>query len=252
MVELIRKNIAGIEIISNNLNELSDFILNTDQQIIVSTLSMPMLGELNKNKKYMQALKNSEIVLPDGIGIVLLSKITHGKHSIKKRIAGPDFFIYFNGIANKSKLKYFFLGSTIETLKKIEEKLSKEYPDIIISGTISPPFGKWDKATEEKIIKEINKANPDIVWVAMTAPKQEIWVYQNRDVIKVKTVASIGAAFDFYAETKKRAPEIFRKFGLEWLYRTFQEPFRMGKRYLKGFPFFILYLFKGLINRVKK
>ncbi len=252
MLNLIKKNIAGIKIIFNNLEDISNCVINSENQTILSTLSMPLLGELHENRDYFNALENSEIVLPDGMGIVLLSKIIYGKDSIKKRVTGPDFFLFFNEKANKNKLKYFFLGSTIETLEKIENKIKAEYPDIIISGTLSPPFGNWDEKINNEILKKINDANPDVLWVAMTAPKQEIWVYENRDRIKARIIASIGAAFDFFAGTKRRAPEIFRRLGLEWLYRIFQEPFRMGKRYLKGFPYFIFYLFKGLKKRGEK
>ncbi len=250
--KLHKKEIAGIDIIGESIDEIIEYILNHKKKITVSTLSMPMLGELKNNTEYFDALKHSEIVLPDGIGIIILSKIRDGKNSLKKRIAGPDFFIRFNYYANREKLKYFFMGSTQKTLSKIEEKIKKDFPDIIISGTHSPPFGKWDEKTDEEIIRKINELEPDVLWVAMTAPKQEIWVYKNRDNLNPKIVAAIGAAFDFYAGTKKRAPEFFRKLGLEWFYRTIKEPLRMGKRYLKGFTPFINYFFRYLIKRIKK
>ncbi len=247
------QKIADINIFSGPIEELIEYIINNnDKKIILSTLSLPLLGELKNNIDYKKSLEDSEIVLPDGIGILILSALIYGKNRIKNRIAGPDFFIKFNKIANEKKISYFFLGSTEETLKKIEERIKKEHPEIIFKGYYSPPFGEWDKAENEKILNKINEAKPDVLWIAMTAPKQEIWVYKNREKLNVKFIASIGAAFDFFAGTKKRAPKFFRKTGLEWLYRTFQEPKRMGKRYFKGFPAFLYYLFKSLGKKLRR
>ncbi len=251
-MKLKTKEVAGISVCALQMEEIADYILSSERQVVISTLSMPMLGVIKKNMEYKNALRNSEIILPDGIGIVILSKIFKGKHSIKKRITGPDFFLFFNRIANEKKLSYFFMGSTEETLSKIRGRLDKEWPNVKVSGVLSPPFGQWSDEVNKKIIENINKAKPDVLWIAMTAPKQEIWVSKNRERLKVKIIASIGAAFDFYAGNKKRAPLFFQNLGLEWLYRTMQEPIRMGRRYLKGLPAFICFLFKGLYKRLKK
>ncbi len=251
-IKLKSREIAEISVCALQMEEISDYILSSEKQIVISTLSMPMLGEVKKNIDYKKALKNSEIVLPDGIGIVFLSKIIGGKYSIKKRITGPDFFLFFNRVANKENLSYFFLGSTEKTLSKIKERIGQEWPNIKVSGVLSPPFGQWTDEINNKIIENINRVNPDVLWVGMTAPKQEIWVFKNRGRLTSKIIASIGAAFDFYAGTKKRAPKIFQNLGLEWLYRTAQEPVRMGKRYLKGLPAFIYFSFEGFCKRFKK
>ncbi len=250
--ELKVQKIAGVNIFSGSFKELIEFILNYRSNIMLSTLSFPLLGELKNNIDYKKALESSEIILPDGIGIIVLSTLTYGKNRIKNRIAGPDFFMEFNKIANEKKISYFFLGSTKETLKRIEERIKKEYPQIIFKGYYSPPFGEWDKVENEKILNKINEKKPDVLWVAMTAPKQEIWVYKNREKLNAKLVASVGATFDFFAGTKKRAPKLFQKTGFEWLHRTFQEPIRMGKRYLKGFPAFLCFLFKSIGKKSRK
>ena len=252
MIKLEKQKIADIEIIKNNIEEITEYLINSDKQNLISTISMPMLGEVKKNREYSAALKNSEIVLPDGIGIVFLSKLIYGRNSIEKRITGPDFFLFFNKYANNIGLKYFFIGSTEKVLNRIINKLSADFPNIKISGTISPPFGVWDEDTNYEFIKKINTSSPHVLWVAMTAPKQEIWAYKNRDKLDVRIIAPIGAAFDFYAGTKRRAPMFFRKLGFEWAYRIYQEPLRMGKRYLKGFPVYFQYLLKSFIKKRKK
>ena len=119
--------------------------------------------------------------------------------------------------------------------------MESEYPAVRLAGVYSPPFA--DAFTEEQdqaMIDAVNDAGPDVLWVGMTAPKQEKWVRQNLDKLDVKLVGCIGAAFDFFAGTKKRSAPFFRRLGLEWLPRFFREPRRMASRVLLSAPKFFL------------
>jgi len=252
-MQLLKKvKLFGIDIVCEDKYDIIKKVISSKQKTLISTISMPLTRELKKNKEYLKAIKESDVVLPDGIGIVLASKLINKDKKIKERVTGPDFFYSFSKMANKKKLSYFFMGSTKKVLNKIKNRIKKEFPLIKINGLHSPPFGEWSKEENDRIVKIINKSKADALWIGMTAPKQELWSWRNKEKLNTKIIASIGAAFDFFAGTKKRAPKWIQKAGFEWLYRTFQEPLRMGKRYMKGIPIFISYLIKEKFGAKEK
>ena len=139
---------------------------------------------------------------------------------------------------------YFFLGSTDETLQKVEQKLSLDYPNISFSGAYSPPYKpEFSEADNQAMIEAINAVKPDVLWVGMTAPKQEKWIFQNRDKLDVKFIGAIGAVFDFYVGNVKRSHPIFLNLGLEWLPRLLQEPKRLWRRNFVSSPLFLAKVF---------
>jgi len=204
-----------------------------------------------KDRYFRESLSQADILLPDGIGIVLAAKILG--LDLNERVAGSDLFQGLSEKANNSGgLKYFFLGSTDEVLKKIAKRLSEDYPNITICGVLSPPFkSEFSEEDNVEMIDMINKAKPDVLWVGLTAPKQEKWIYQNKDKLDVPLMGAIGAVFDFYAGTIKRSPEWVCKMGLEWLPRLFREPRRLFKRNFISSPLFLLMVFKTKLGLMK-
>jgi N-acetylglucosaminyldiphosphoundecaprenol N-acetyl-beta-D-mannosaminyltransferase len=196
----------------------------------------------SRDKLFKEALIHANILVPDGFGIVLAAKVL--KLPLKERVTGTEFFLALTEYAeNKGGLKYFFLGSTNKVLGLIIYRLGKEYPSIKICGIYSPPFKeKFTEDENRKIIDVVNSSNPDILWVGMTAPKQEKWIYENRYKLNVPFMGAIGAAFDFYAGTKKRSSIFWQKLGLEWLPRFIREPKRLWERNLKSTPIFLYWV----------
>ena len=193
-----------------------------------------------KDREFCASLKNADIVIPDGVGIVIASKLLSG--NICNRITGWDVFMGLSSTLNKKqRYSYFFLGSTKETLTKIEERMKIDFPHIKVVGAYSPPFKK--KFSEEDnglIVEMINKVKPDVLWVGMTAPKQEKWIYKNIGLLDVSFVGAIGAVFDFYSGNVKYPIPTIKKMGIEWLIRFIREPRRMWKRNLVSAPKFLL------------
>ncbi len=186
------------------------------------------------------AIMNASLIIPDGIGILLASKIQGG--DVRERITGYDIFLGLSKALNSksSNSRYFFLGSSMETLVKIKNRMELDFTNIKIAGIYSPPFkSEFSDEDNRLMVEAINNANPDVLWVGMTAPKQEKWIYQHRDKLDVKFLAAIGAVFDFYAGNKKKAPPAIQKIGLEWAYRFVQEPRRMWRRNMISTPKFI-------------
>jgi N-acetylglucosaminyldiphosphoundecaprenol N-acetyl-beta-D-mannosaminyltransferase len=165
-----------------------------------------------------------------------------------KKIAGADLFRYEMERMEQNSGKVFFLGSSNQTLNAISERAAREYPNVRL-GLYSPPY-KMEFTAEDNqtMIAVVNAFEPDVLFIGMTAPKQEKWAYKHFNQLKAGHVCCIGAVFDFYAGTVKRAPKIFIKLGLEWFYRLLVEPKRMWKRYLIGNVKFIGYVIKEKIG----
>tara|TARA_B100000965_G_scaffold406292_1_gene444445 strand:- start:1248 stop:2030 length:783 start_codon:yes stop_codon:yes gene_type:complete len=222
----------------------------------LSTLNTNSLLILDKDEKFKDALASSNWIIPDGYGAILACRILGIK--ISERIAGTDIFNELNFKLNKEKkYKYLFFGSTNKTLRFIVNKMKLDYPNIKVLGYLSPPFKKtYSKIENRKMLSFINKKKPDVLWVGLTQPKQEKWIYENINKLDSKFIGAIGAVFDFYSGQIKRAPKIVQDLGFEWLYRILQDPKRLWKRYLlcnlnlffKVIPYLISLKIKLLLN----
>ncbi len=189
---------------------------------------------------FREAIRRADLITPDGVGMVLASRILGG--NIRDRVTGSDIFW---GLCRKLNqdggYRCFFLGSTEENLSRIQEKLRNDYPNIQVAGSFSPPFKEEFSPQENRaMVEAVNKARPDVLWVGMTAPKQEKWIYEHKDKLNVSFIGAIGAVFDFYAGTVKRSHPWFQEHGLEWLPRMFQEPGRLWYRNFVSFPRFLM------------
>ena len=201
-------------------------------KLIINTLNAYSYNLAQKDPLFEKALTNSDILLPDGISIVMAAKWIKGETLYK--IAGIDLFFFEMERLQASGGKGFFLGSTRDVLTKIQERSLKEYPGARIK-TFSPPFTpEFSEEENTLIVNQINEFHPDVLFIGMTAPKQEKWAFQQFSKLQVGHVCCIGAVFDFYAGTIKRAPKWMICLGLEWLYRLIKEPRRMWRRYLIG------------------
>jgi N-acetylglucosaminyldiphosphoundecaprenol N-acetyl-beta-D-mannosaminyltransferase len=215
-------------------------------KLLINTVNQYSLCIAEKDNDFKSALKRSDILLPDGVSIVLAARILCGE-TIKK-IAGADLHNYILTELNKFGGSCFYLGSSEDTLSRIKEKISTQYAQIKL-GAYSPPFKQqFNEEDTSKMLNAINAFNPDVLFVGMTAPKQEKWTAENRDLINANVICSIGAVFDFYADTVKRPKQIWINMGLEWLVRLVKEPKRLRKRYLYYGPLFIIIIVRKWFN----
>lgn len=186
---------------------------------------------------FKESLQECEILLPDGIGIVFAVRFL--LHKKIRKITGTDTHLHLLQDLNLKNGSCFYLGSSEDTLLKIKEKLSREYPNIKVE-TYSPPYKpEFSDADSKQMIDAVNAFKPDVLFIGMTAPKQEKWAHKYREELDTKMIGSIGAAFDFYAGTIKRPNSFWIKLGLEWFIRLVKEPKRMRKRYLYYGPVFL-------------
>lgn len=219
-------------------SSLSD--IPTENKCVINTINAYSYCEAKKDTAFINALVNSTVLLPDGISIVLAAKLLN-KQTIKK-IAGADIHHYLLREANANNQKVFYLGASENTLQLIKKKLQLEFPNINVAS-YSPPYKTFFSEEENEImLSHINAFKPNVLFVGMTAPKQEKWVHAHKQAIDANIIVSIGAVFDFYAGTVKRAPKWVIALGLEWLYRLVKEPKRMWRRYLIGNTKFCCYV----------
>ena len=205
---------------------------------IINTINPHSYCVSRKDEKFEAALKASDILLPDGIGIVWAEKVIN--NNIIQKIAGFDVFKFLMNDMNAKKGTVFFLGASQNTLQSIREKTEIEFPNVNVYS-YSPPYKtEFSETDSSNMCNIVNKANPDVLFVGMTAPKQEKWVHMNEHCIKANTICSIGAVFDFYAGNIKRPSQFWISLGLEWLPRFLKEPKRLAQRNLISTPKFIM------------
>ncbi len=240
----LKENICGYPVTTlpknKCISEISDWI-HDGRKGKYFVCANPHSLEVARNYPHFDlAIRNANLIVPDGIGVVIASRILGG--SLRERVTGSDIFLGLSNVLNKeSKYSYFFLGSTNENLAKIKDKMEMDFPNIKVVGTYSPPFKhEFNDEDNRLIVEAVNRARPDVLWVGMTAPKQEKWIYKHKDQLEVKFIGAIGAVFDFYTGNVKRSHPIFQKVGLEWLPRLIREPGRLWQRNFISNPSFLL------------
>lgn len=220
--------------------------INLDTVSIINTINPHSYCVSKKDKEFQIALKDSDVLLPDGIGIVWAERVLN-KNRIQK-IAGYDLFLFLMKRANTLHQKVFFLGASQATLDLIHAKAAAEYPNVTL-GSFSPPYKSvFSKEDSTLMCAKVNTFVPDVLFVGMTAPKQEKWVHANKGQLNAKVIGSIGAVFDFYAGTVKRPSKFWINLGLEWLPRLVKEPKRLFKRNFVSTPTFIFDVFRAKLG----
>ena len=248
-------------------------------KLLINTINAHSYNTARKDELFAEALTNGDVLIPDGVSIVKACRWIKAKSQPKERIAGWDLFSFEmenlerkqcgmlnvecgannssldnsqSALADNPKFKIqnsefrspqrtvMFMGSSQKVLDLIVKRAAKVYPHLKIV-TYSPPYKpEFSEEDNKAIIDAINAADPDLLWIGMTAPKQEKWTYSHWDELNIHChVGTIGAVFDFFAGTVERAPVWWQRHGLEWLYRLLKEPKRMWRRYIIGNALFL-------------
>lgn len=187
------------------------------------------LVETQENGRLRDALSQG-LVEPDGMPLVWLGR----RQGLRvERVCGPDFMpaVVEHGIRHGRT--HFFYGGAPGVPEDLAARLAARYPGLRVAGTVSPPFRALSTDEEEAIIAEINAAEPDYVWVGLGAPKQDLWVSAHRSRLRAPVLLAVGAAFDFHAGRRRRAPRWMQRTGTEWIYRLATEPRRLAGRYTR-------------------
>lgn len=220
-----------------------------DGKLLINTINAHSYNTALKDSLFAEALTKGDVLIPDGASVVMACRWLKAKSQPVERIAGWDLFVHEMDRLNRKGGTCFFMGSSEKVLELIRKRAAVDYPNIKVE-TYSPPYKpEFNEEDNKGIIEAINKANPDLLWIGMTAPKQEKWTYTHWKELDIHChVGTIGAVFDFFAGTVERAPLWWQEHGLEWLYRLLKEPKRMWRRYIIGNTLFLKNVVKEMIN----
>jgi N-acetylglucosaminyldiphosphoundecaprenol N-acetyl-beta-D-mannosaminyltransferase len=185
-----------------------------------------------------RALDEAWVVHPDGSSVSWLARRLGADAAA--RIAGADLMTRVFELGATAGIKHYLFGSTPRVIQRVHDSLSARHPTAHIVGALSPPFGRLLQEQALQQAETINAAMPDIVWCALGAPKQELWMHRYARHLAPAVVIGVGAAFDFHAGTKRRAPAWMQEHGLEWAHRFWSEPRRLAGRYLRTNTEFVL------------
>ena len=231
----------------NILGSKAELASLPEGKLLINTINAHSYNTARKDKLFAEALMNGNALIPDGVSIVKACRWIKAKSQPKERIAGWDLFSFEMDKLERESVKcemlkktVMFMGSSQRVLDLIVKRAAEVYPHLKVV-TYSPPYKpEFSDEDNKAIIDAIIAADPDLLWIGMTAPKQEKWTYSHWNELNIHChVGTIGAVFDFFAGTVERAPIWWQRHGLEWLYRLLKEPKRMWRRYIIGNTLFL-------------
>ena len=235
--------------VSETLAFMEQWIERRESRRWIAVTSSHGIVEGFKRSEFREILESADLSIPDGMWTarVAAQKVS----GIPKRVRGADLLTGFCSLANQKGYSSFFYGDTEEVLARLAGELQTRFRSLKIAGTYSPPFRALTPREDEEIVRMINRAKPDVLWVGLGLPKQERWIYEHLERLRVPVVVAIGAAFKFVSGKVKPAPRKISEFGLEWLWRLATEPKKCWRRALVYGPQFALHSYlelKGLRN----
>lgn len=245
--------VVGVPISGMSLDEAVERAVSAihgGQTLRYSTANAHSIVTAQHDEPFMAQFSAVDAVLPDGILPVWAGRALGGH--IPSRVPGPDFTEAFLARAAESNVSVFFLGATQETLDQIRSYCERRFPGLEVAGTYSPPFGEFSGAENSAMIDAVNASGAQALFVGMTAPKQEVWIAAHSDRIQAPFAIGVGAAFDFMAGNRARAPRWVGNAGLEWLYRLVQEPRRLWRRNVNSAVFLGLFARQVIRRRMGK
>lgn len=246
-----KTNILGVDFQNNSQDDVKKIIsesIKNGRILSIFTPNPEILKKAQQDQNLLSILNSAELLLPDGIGVILASRILG--NPLRERITGIDTGEYLLSVAEKSALKVFLLGAREGVADKAKKDLEKRFPSLLVCGTHHGYFDKQGKENEA-VLKEINQASPDILIVCFGCPSQEQWIYKNRPSLpSVRIFIGLGGAIDVWSGNLKRAPIFIRKLCLEWLWRALLQPSRISS--LLHIPSFILLILRQKLSKEEK
>lgn len=245
-IEILKSNVNMvdfehiIEFFKTSIEKYRDGECTNLKQVIVTGLHG--LYHAHNDEEYFNVGRECDLWVPDSIVPVVIAKIKGYKGAV--RTPGADIMEQVFKASEEYGWSHYFYGDTQETLDQLQIKLKERYPKLKIAGVFSPPFGSLQAKEKPEYIAMINSSKADILWVGLGLPKQDLWIYKNREELSIPIGVGVGAAFGFLAETTKRAPKLWLNLNLEWLYMLCQAPKRTWRRVFVYAPAFVIACFR--------
>jgi N-acetylglucosaminyldiphosphoundecaprenol N-acetyl-beta-D-mannosaminyltransferase len=234
-IDVISWDAAVQRIMSWAARRMSRYVTICNAHVVVTA---------SRSSDYYKVIAQSDMATPDGAPVAWM--IRRLGFPEQPKISGPDLMPRLLEQAASHGISVFFLGSTTDTLALLEARIREAHPDLVVGGMYSPPFRPLLVDEDAAVVAQINESGAGLIFVGLGCPKQERWMAEHRGRVN-GVMLGVGAAFDFYAGSVKRAPEWMQRFGLEWLHRLISEPRRLWKRYLTTNTLFVLGAAKQLL-----
>jgi len=247
--QIDRVNVLGVGISVINMEKAwaaLQVALEEKKKGYVCVTGVHGVSEAQVDSEFQGILNKAFLNTPDGVPMVWMGKM-RGKQQIA-RVYGPDLMLKVFAEGEPLGLKHFFYGGKEGVTDLLEEKLLEKYPQCHVVGKYTPPFRPLNEGEEADLFVQVAAAQPDIIWVGLSTPKQERFMAEYLERLDTTLMFGVGAAFDFHAGLMKQAPSWMQNCGLEWFFRLCCEPRRLGKRYLKNNPLFVLRIIGQLIG----
>ncbi len=242
-------NVLGVKVSSINMSIAMETIegwIERREPNYVTVTGVHGVMESQVDPDLRRIHNRAGMVTPDGMPLVWLGRYNGNKNV--ERVYGPDLMLALCEKFITNGYRHYLYGGNEGVPELLKSRLEQRFPGIKIVGTYSPPFRSLTDEEDENIVKAINSAKPDIVWVGLSTPKQERWMAEHVDRLEVPILIGVGAAFDFNAGLIKQAPLWMQKSGLEWLFRLVTEPRRLWRRYLRNNPRFVLLIIQQALG----
>jgi N-acetylglucosaminyldiphosphoundecaprenol N-acetyl-beta-D-mannosaminyltransferase len=236
-----RANILGVEVSPITMEEalatIEHWIAARTPNYVCITGAHGVIESQSDDR--LRAIHNGAgLVTPDGMPLVWMCRALGYQQT--NRVYGPDLMRALSALSARRGYRQFYYGGNNGVADLLKETLEKQHPGLQVVGTHTPPFRTLTAQEDEAVVRKINEARPDIVWVGLSTPKQEYWMAAHAERIEAPVMIGIGAAFDFLSGLKPQAPPVMQRNGLEWLYRLVTEPRRLWRRYLSIVPGFLV------------
>jgi N-acetylglucosaminyldiphosphoundecaprenol N-acetyl-beta-D-mannosaminyltransferase len=233
-------NVLGVKVSAINMQRavaVIDGWIRSREQHYVTITGVHGIMESQRDSGIREIHNRAGLVTPDGMPLVWISH-HRGRRDVE-RVYGPDLLLEVCRVSGQRGYRHYFYGGAPGVADRLAARLIARYPDLRVVGTHCPPFRPLTPDEDVALVTEVNEADPDIIWVGLSTPKQERWMYGHLGRLHAPVMVGVGAAFDFHAGVKPQAPRWMQRNGLEWLFRLATEPRRLWKRYLRNNPSFI-------------
>src|SRR4051812_21541485 len=231
-------SVLGVDVdalqIPDVIQQMHTWIAQRDSCHYIAVTGMHGITEAHHAPQFKKALNDADLVVPDGMPLIWIARLRG--HALRRRVYGPELMMTFcrDATLEGRGYRHFLYGGDAGVAEQLKKILENTCPGIRIVGSYSPPFRPLTPAEDSDVINMIDRAAPDILWVGLSTPKQENWMHEHRERLRVPVMVGVGAAFDFLSMRKQQAPRWMREHGLEWMFRLLQEPRRLWKRYILG------------------